>query len=246
MGGREAAAATAAASLTALLVACGGSPKPPEVRVEPRYPALFLEGSFEPHGVGFCPVYRDRERSDSLATAMALRGLSWAGHVRVTGERLFQVRGAGELHFRGQEIELLDAPALPPVAVARDTCLLDDRVWVVSGGGIEACARPGTFPKEPPLWYTERPRRPGWAFAHGVSAVSHKDEAGAWEVATYRALIELAVDRNAQYGSLERRTWGAAEGAKRVRIDADLPGVRVVGRWRDDRNVHVLAATPVP
>jgi hypothetical protein len=31
----------------------------------------------------------------------------------------------------------------------------------------------------------------------------------------------------------------------RVQIDAELVGARIVGRWRDQRNVHVLAASQV-
>lgn len=238
--------AGAIASLTILLFACGGPPlqatKPAR---ENRYPAFFVSGSFEPYGIGMSPIYRDRARSDSVATAMALRGLSWARHVRVRGEKLFQVRGVGDLHFRGQDVELLDAAPVRAQSTRLDTCVLDDRVWVVAQGPGPLCAQTQMFPETKPGWFEELPKKNGWTFAHGVSALSYKDEAGSWEVATYRALVELAVDRSARLGSLERSTTGAVEGAMRVQVDAELVGARIVGRWRDQRNVHVLAASQV-
>ena len=100
----------------------------------------------------------------------------------------------------------------------------DDRGWVVAQGPGPLCAQTQMFPETKPGWFEELPKKNGWTFAHGVSALSYKDEAGSWEVATYRALVELAVDRSARLGSLERSTTGAVEGAMRVQVEAELVG----------------------
>ncbi len=92
----------------------------------------------------------------------------------------------------------------------------------------------------------DTPRGPEWIFASGSARFSHRDEAGTWEVAAYRAAVELAFSTGLVHRHLEKATEGYAAGASVDAVDARLDGVRVVGRWRDHRHVYVLVATPVP
>lgn len=212
------------------------------------YPVAFVSGDFAPHGLGlsYLPPM-NREYADSLATDMAIRGLAWATHVRVRGERLFERTGGGDVQYRGQNVELLDVPEISSDACVLDTCVLGGFVWVSassSGAHVRLCANTTTFSMDMPSWVLETPSKPGWVLAQGTAPYYYKDEPGAWEVGTYRAVVELAMGQDVTVGNVERVTRGAAIGGTRVGVDSHLNGVRVAGRWRDERNVYVLVASP--
>ena len=232
-----------------LMAGCAGRRSGSSSAPRAVYPVAFVSGAYAPHGLGMSySLLMDREYADSLATDMAIRGLAWATRVRVRGERLFERTGAGDVQYRGQDVELLDVPEIDAATCVLDTCVLGGFVWVsASSGGahVRLCTEAIPFSVDMPSWVQETPKKPGWIQAQGTAPYYYKDEPGSWEVGTYRALVELAMSQDVTVGSVERVTRGAAIGGMRVAVDFHLSGVRVVGRWRDDRNVFVLVASPV-
>ena len=233
-----------------LLISCLHQAPSGRIEQTRRYPELFRAGHLAPHGLGFSRVYSHaRDEAIDRAGEMALRSLSWSIHLRVAGERLFERTGDGELEFRGESIELLEVPQLALAECVVETLETDSHVWIAAHSEGHESPSLGVsleFSAEPPGWVTEGRRDSDWIFASGSARSSHRDEPGAWEVAAYRAVVELAFSTGLAHRNLEKATEGYAAGASTDAVDARFNGVRVVGRWRDQVHVYVLVATPVP
>ena len=247
---------TGVIGLVLVLVACCGPGKSQGVRLDAqapsraagRYPAIFLHPPGGPAGIGFSPLGRySCDSSYAHAAGMACRLLAWSTHVRVRGERLFQRLPGGDLEFRGEHIDLLELPETAPESCRLETLAVAGRAWILAlpeKGPEAAWGAMETFSRKPPSWIEVPRRDPGWRYAMGTASVSIKDEAGSWEVATYRALVELAVSVASRTENLRKQLDAATSGATRVIFDTELRGFCVTGRWSDGKNLYVLGAVP--
>ncbi len=78
----------------------------------------------------------------------------------------------------------------------------------------------------------------------GTAEISFKDEPSSWELATYRALVELALLVKNRTGALEKAADETLAGASAQEVDTVLKGFRVAGRWRDQKHTYVLGKVP--
>ncbi len=214
-----------------------------------RYPSIFLKPPRGLAGIGFSPLgLYTSDSSYVRAAEMAYRQFAWSSRVRVKGERLFEQVLGGGLAFRGEQIELLDVPATGPESCRLETLAVDRQAWIVAlpadrdGGvpkGVDELGR------DLPSWVLETPRVAGWFYALGSAVNSFKDEPGSWELATYNALVELAISVGARSEALEQSTLTVVSEASRLVFDSELRGFEVAARWRDQDHVYVLGRAPV-
>ncbi len=209
------------------------------------YPLWFIHPPAVPTGVGFSlPGQVTRGPAYTQAVEMAGRMLAWSTHVRVRGERLYWRTPDGRLESGGQKVELLELPELAPDICQLDTLNIDRYTWVVAhgrGSVIPVPAAVASFTPSAPAWIAVTPREPGWHHALGIATLASRDEPGSWELATYRALVELAIGVGARSGDLEKTLTGEQAGAGRLVFDTRIQGFHVAARWRDAHNVFVLA-----
>ena len=210
-----------------------------------KYPALFCT-PFQETAVGVSFVHQGYTTIDyTQALARALRQLSWSKRVRVQREQLVEQTPEG-LALRGQKIDLLEVPSVALEAYRADTLLVDGRAWVsvrLDKDGGPSWGQWGYFKPDLPKWIKTLPEDADWSYASGSANAPYRDEAGSWELATYRALIELAVNlgkiRNSDQGVDQ-----AVHGATILSVDTRLEGFRVAARWRDDNHLYVLVRVP--
>ena len=240
--------------LAGLVLSCAGtrtSPVPPTYTLTApslagvkKYPALFCTPPTQAV-VGVSFVSRGYAVTDyTRALDRALRQLSWGKRVRVRGEQLFEQTFRGSVP-RGQKIDLLEVPSIALEACRVDTLLVDDRAWVSVRLGTEGgWGKWGYFRPDPPGWIETLPRGDKWLYAMGIANAPFKDEAGSWELATYRALIDLAVSVGGHMGHSDRVLDQAVRGASILSVQTRLEGFRVAARWRDDTHLYVLVRVP--
>lgn len=210
---------------------------------EKKYPALFCTPPQQTI-VGVSFVGQGYAVTDyTQAQDRALRQLAWGKRVRIQGEHLSQ-QTLGGFEPRGQKIDLLEVPAVALEMCRADTLLVDGRVWISTRfqnipGGYSWGAW-GYFISDPPVWIDDMPRNANWHYATGTAKVPFKDEAGSWELATYRALIKLAVNVGWKTRHSDQVVNQMIEGTDILSVDTRLEGFRVAARWRDDENLYVL------
>ena len=240
--------------LAGLIVSCAGTRTPPVpptytltdpslVGME-KYPALFCTPP--PKAVvGVSFVSQGYAVTDyTQALDRARRQLSWSKRVRVQGEQLFEQTFRGSAP-RGQKIDLLEVPSIALEACRVDTLLVDDRAWVSVRLGIEGgWGKWGYFRPDPPGWIETLPRGDKWLYAMGIANAPFKDEASSWELATYRALIDLAVSVGGHMRHSDRVLDQAVRGASILSVDTRMEGFRVAARWRDETHLYVLVRVP--
>lgn len=230
------------------LVACagakGGTGSLAPSRPDKDYPAAFVQAGAVA-GVGFSPLNRFRDiPSLDAAAEMARRQLAWSVRVRVRGERLFERTELGQLEYRGEDIAFVGVADVADDAVRLDTLEVGGHHWVFARTGGAAPQGKATFAAAMPGWLSEPPQKAGWRYAGGTAPVSYRDEPGSWDLATYRALVDLAFSVQVRTSRLERSFDGVMVEVTAQRIDTVLEGARVLGRWRDGKNVHVLVGVP--
>lgn len=252
-----AAAATVLTWLAVLVVGCAspgshgpGHPGTPLTTTPGhRYPALFVQGSNVPHGIGFSAVSPcSRDEASARAVTMACRSLSWDLQVRVEGERLVERMPTGYLVFCGESIRLLDVPEITPQTCVLDTQWVGEQVWIVAAptpGPTPALGAPIQSSPTTPDWIEHPPQEPGFLYAIGVAPATYVDESGSWELAEYRALLDLGFAVNSTVTSLGKALDRSLVGVETIKVDTLLRGFRVVARWRDATHVHVLARVVV-
>lgn len=233
-----------------LAAACAGGKERAGVqapsRLDKDYPAAFVQAR-GPAGVGFQPLaFRRQDASYEAAVQMARRQLAWTLKVRVQGERLFERTGGGLQEYRGENIQLLEVPDLDPAVCRLDTVETGRHIWVFARqAGAAAGAGKARFAAEAPSWLAELPRQKGWYYATGSAPVSYRDEPGSWELATYHALVELALAVQTRTRHLQRTFSGVLTDVNAQIVDTRLEGFGVVGRWRDRGHAYVLARVPI-
>ena len=209
-----------------------------------KYPAVFCTPSQETVvGVSFVPQeYGVIDYTQALERTR--RQLSYNKRVRVQGEQLSeQVKGKVDLYE--EKIYLLEVPSVVLEACRVDTLLMDGRVWMSVRFATErgpSWGEWGYFRSDPPGWIQNPPiDDENWLYGIGIAEVSSNDEAGSWELATYRALTRLAMSV-----SVEVRVppWSETERTSVHSVDTRLEGFRVAARWRDDKHLYVLVRVP--
>jgi hypothetical protein len=172
---------------------------------------------------------------------MACRLLAWSAHVRVKGEKL----AGTDFAAGGARIELLEVPIREPGQCRLDTLNLDGYGWILATGEEAEVDFGGTaaFEKKRPAWIAQMPAEKEWQYGRGQVEVSYVDEAGSWEVATYRALLDLAFSFT-RVGARRLEKDGASGDAFSLETDVSLGGLRVLKRWRDQKNAYVLVGVP--
>jgi len=206
------------------------------------YPAVFCKPSRGLAGIGFSPLGAfSSDSSYARASRMACRLLAWSTHVRVKGEKL----GGSSFGAGGARIELLEVPALAPEQCRMDTMDLAGNGWILATNGGEDAGFGGkdSFAEERPSWIRRMPDKKDWYYGRGQAEVSYIDEAGSWELATYRALLDLAFSF-ARIGGRRVEDDGTMADAFTVETDIGLQGMHVLKRWRDKRNAYVLVGVP--
>ena len=211
-----------------------------------KYPALFCTPPLQ--AIVSVSFVRQGYASTNYTRALdrAHLELSWGKRIRVQGERLAE-QTPGGLVSRGEKIDLLEVPVIALEACQADTALVDGRAWVSVRFGTEGShswGQWGYFRSDPPGWIETLPQDPHWHYATGTANAPYRDEAGSWELATYNALIELAVTVGAQVSDSDRVFNHAARGASILSVDTRLEGFRVAARWRDDKHLYVLVRVP--
>lgn len=213
-------------------------------RPDKDYPAAFVQADAAA-GVGFSPLNRFRDTpSLDAAVEMARRQLAWSVRVRVRGERLFQRTELGQLEYRGEDISFVEVAEVPDDAVRLDTLKVGGHHWVFARAGDSTPKGGATFAAAMPVWLSAPPQKVGWLYAGGTAPVSYRDEPGSWDLATYRALVDLAFAVQVRTSRLERSFDGVMVEVTAQNIDTVLQGARVIGRWRDGKNAHVMVGVP--
>ena len=239
------------AGLGFLLLTCGGTSVRLDAQVhstaDKSYPSVFCSPPGGQVGIGFSPLgHYTSDSSYAQAAETACRLLSWSTQVRVKGERLFEQTPMGGLEFRGESFELLDLPDLTPESCHLESLAVDRHAWIVavpSGGGV-ADQGATSFTRDQPGWISEMPQDAGWLYSLGISPISFRNEPGTWEMATYEALVELAVSVETRAGAVEKTSDGRVWSATVLEVDTALRGFQVAGRWRDRTHAYVLARVP--
>ena len=211
-----------------------------------KYPVLFCT-PLQQAVVGVSFVLQGYAATNyTQAQNRALRQLSWSKRVRVQGEQLGEQTARG-FESRGQKIDLLEVPSIALEACRADTLLMDDRAWVSVRLGTEgghSWGRWSYFRSDPPTWIKTLPQDAHWHYATGTAKVPFKDEAGSWELATYRALVDLAVSISGSVRHSDRVANQMVSGATILSMDTRFDGFRVAARWRDDKYLYVLVRVP--
>ncbi|NKB67789.1 MAG: hypothetical protein GKR89_12065 [Candidatus Latescibacteria bacterium] len=243
-------------ALLCLLLGCAGSSqirvesshtdKPQRVR-DTVYMQAFAQGLKGAIGLSFGSVgYQVSNYQGAVETAC--RQLAWTQRVRIQGEQLFQDLPSGELIARGEQIQLLEVPEITPQSCRLETLVVEEakRFWIVASlpGQKKRLGGPIYFKKQTPDWVHTTPQQKGWIVAQGIAELSYQDEAGSWEWASYRALVELALSHRSAVKQIHKDSDGYEEGLTSVRMDSRFEGVQVVARWRSEQNAHVLLAVP--
>jgi hypothetical protein len=212
----------------------------PSSRLAKRYPGFFRA----PRGVtavGFSPLGAFASDSSQVRAARAARKqLGWFQHVRVRGEGLSGSTSGGG----GVSVELLETGPVPPTGCYLDTLRLDGFTWVLASVDDAAGFGGGErFPKKRPNWVDSQPQDENWHYGLGIAEVSYVDEPGSWDLATYRALLDLAFAFS-RMGVSRGSAGGMPMDAYLTETDVSLDGARVVKRWRDQTRAFVLLGVP--
>jgi len=236
--------------LLLLGVGCGGGKA---VRLDPSaasqvlFPSIFCYPPGGLVGIGFNPPgYYYADESFARATERACRLLAWSIHVRVQGERLVEQLATGQMAFRGENFKLLELPEVLPETCHLETLEVKQHAWVIATqeGSTARVGGWTAFSAERPAWISQLPEQSGWLYSVGLAQISYRDEPGSWEVATYNALIELALSAGSRIAQIDKKADDWLEGASSVAVDTELSGFRVGGRWRDGEHVYVLGKAP--
>ncbi len=242
--------------LIVLVVSCAGirtPPIPPTYTLDfvssigkKKYPILFCAPP--PQTVLGISFVRQGYATTNYTQVMdrALRQLSWSKRIRVQGEQLYEQTLRG-FALRGRKIDLLEIPLVTLEACRADTLLVDGQAWVSVRFGTEEdhdWRKWGYFRPDPPGWIKILPKDADWLYAIGTVNAPFKDEAGSWELATYRALINLAVSVGGYMRHGDRILDQAVRGTSILSVDTRLEGFRVAARWRDDTHLYVLVRVP--
>jgi|SaaInl7_135m_RNA_FD_contig_21_1711243_length_2011_multi_6_in_0_out_0_2 hypothetical protein len=210
---------------------------------EERYPARFHNTS-DIAAAGFGEKGRfEGANACSLATQQAKRMLAWSGKVRITGEALYEISPSGQLAFRGSNIEISEITNDSEERLSIDTLSLGSRCFAFAANYEMAQASDvaSSFSAVEPAWVSRRPQRSTALLCEvGVAELAFHDEAGSWEVATYRALLSLANGVRSKTTSVEWFTEDTQTAAQVHKVDIAITGFRVVSRWRSPRMVYVL------
>lgn len=238
--------------LSFLLIACGGSKSTrldvqAHSRASKQYLGVFCNPSGGLAGIGFSPLGRySSDPAYARSIEMACQLLAWSTHVRVKGERLFERTPGGEIEYRGENIKLLELPEIAPESCRLETLEVARHGWIIAtqDGGTISSGGATTFAAKPPSWISHIPSSRDWQYAMGTAEISFKNEPRSWELATYRALVELAILVKSRTGALEKAAGETLAGASALEVDTVLKGFRVAGRWRDQKHVYVLGKVP--
>ena len=241
--------------LGALVVSCAGpkaSSVPSTDRLDfspvaglKKYPALFCNPPQQALGVSF--VRQGYKTTDHTpAHNRALRLLAWSQQVRVQGEQLAEQTVAG-FAPRGDNIKLLEVPEIASEACRVETLIVEGRAWISARLAQEeehSWGGWGYFKPDPPTWINSLPQDDGWLYASGMVKAPFKDEAGSWELATYRALVNLAANVALRVRHGDRAVEHRVSSATVHVVDTRLLSFRVAARWRDEKHLYVLARVP--
>ena len=241
--------------LGALVVSCAGltvSSVPPTYRLDSspvagskKYPALFCNPPQQALGVSFVRQgYKTTNHTP--AHNRALRLLAWSQQVRVQGEQLAE-QTVGGLALRGDNIKLLEVPEIASEACRVETLIVEGRAWIVARLAQEeghSWGGWGYFKPDPPIWINELPQDDGWLYASGMVKAPFKDEADSWELATYKALVNLAENVGVRVRHGDRAVEQRVRSAAVLVVDTRLLSFRVVARWRDEKHLYVLSRVP--
>ena len=228
--------------LALLLTSCSGS-KPARLdaqvhsRLNKQYPSAFCKPSRGLAGIGFSPLGAfTSDAAYAQAAQMACTHLAWSTYVRVRGSQL-----SGESFGAiGQKVDMIDLPTISPEQCRLDSFEVDDHGWILaaSGGGAD-WGGVRSFPKKRPGWIRKTPDEQGWHYGRGQMEASYVNEAGSWETATYRALVDLAFSFG-RIGTRRTEANGIVSEAQMLETDVGLRGLRVLKRWRDKKHGYVL------
>ena len=232
--------------LALLLTTCSGS-KPAQLdaqahsRVDKQYPSAFCKPSRGRAGIGFSPLGAfTSDAAYAQAAEMACRQLAWFTYVHVRGSQL-----SGESFGAiGQKVDLLDLPTITPAQCRLDSLDVDGHGWIqATSGGKADWGGVRSFPKKRPGWVRKTPDEQGWHYGRGQTEASYVNEAGSWETATYRALVDLAFSFG-RLGARRVESDGIVSEVQMLETDVGLRGLRVLKRWRDEKHVYVLIGVP--
>ena len=243
--------------LGALVASCAGpksSSVPPAYRLDSssvaglkKYPALFRNPPQQALGVSFVRQgYKTTNHTP--AHNRALRLLAWSQQVRVQGEQLAEQTVDG-LALRGDNIKLLEVPEIASEACRVETLIVEGRSWIVARlvqaqEEEHSWGEWGYFKPDSPTWINALPKDDGWLYATGMVKAPLKDEAGSWELATYRALVNLAENVALRVRHGDRVVDQQVRSAAVHVVDTRLSSFRVAARWRDAKHLYVLARVP--
>jgi hypothetical protein len=151
---------------------------------------------------------------------------------------------SGDLVFCGESIRLLDVPEITPQTCVLDTQWIGEQVWVIASpaaGPSPALGALITLTSTAPGWIDRPPQKAGFCCAAGEAPVAPVNESDAWEMAEYRALVDLGFAVKSLVSSPGKALDRSLVGVETIKTDALLRGFRVMARWRDATRVHILA-----